>query len=503
MKHHFRRVTPESVGIPSYAILHFLDRAEELGIDLHSMILLRHGQICAEGWWEPFSPEYKHPMFSFSKSLTSTAIGFAIQEGLMSLDDKLVDIFPDKLPEIVSDNLTKCTIHDLLIMGCGHETEPMAKPGEDWIKTFLAHEFKYEPGTMFQYNTAGTNMLCAALARKTGQQLTEFLRPRLFDKIGIEDTFMATLPDGTEMGGAGYKLHTEDMARFITFIANRGKWDGEQLLNDSWFDRATEKQIETKNEVYTNTSPDWLLGYCYQYWRCRPEGVFRADGLFGQFGLVMTKQDAVLILTETTGRTQEILDAAWDILLPAMAEEALPEDPVTCGMLQNRMATLKMAGSRPGGYFAMDGSKPPFTGKTYHAIGGASLNLEGLASFSFGPQATPPAYHTLTLEEVPGSDDFSDDYYPNIRLTAETDAGQIELMIGMNGRFLTSTIQDMPFGTAGQWRSNNVLEFTTYALESVLGAHYRLNFTEQGLLIECDRIPAAMPTAPAVAFKAE
>ena len=125
-------------------------------------------------------------MFSFSKSLTSTAIGFARQEGILSLEEKLVDIFPDKLPENPSENLKKAEIRHLLMMGCGHETEiPNLGLGDpDWIKSFLTHPFVYEPGTHFLYNTAGTNLLSAILTRKTGQTLTEFLRPRLMEPWG-------------------------------------------------------------------------------------------------------------------------------------------------------------------------------------------------------------------------------------------------------------------------------------------------------------------------------
>ena len=178
------RTSPESVGIPSSAIEAFLDGAANRGIDLHSIMILRHGKVCAEGWWVPYSPELLHPMYSATKSFTSTAIGFAVQEGLLSLDTKLVDIFQDCLPENPSENLKKATIHDLLCMGCGHETEIMTMgAGSDWIKAFLAHEFKYEPGTTVQYNTAGTNMLCAALSSKR-KAAFEYLRPRFSTRSG-------------------------------------------------------------------------------------------------------------------------------------------------------------------------------------------------------------------------------------------------------------------------------------------------------------------------------
>lgn len=128
-------------------------------------------------------------------------------------------------------------------MSCGHETEintfDVNEP--DWIKNFLSHEFKYKPGTCFMYNTAGTNMLCAALKRRTGENLFEYLTPRLFEPLGMENIECFRLPDGIEMGGAGSRLKTEDMARFILFVSRHGKWEGKQLLNAEWFDMASAK----------------------------------------------------------------------------------------------------------------------------------------------------------------------------------------------------------------------------------------------------------------------
>lgn len=372
----FVRTSPESVGIPSAAIEAFLDGAANLGIDLHSLIILRDGKICAEGWWAPYSPELFHPMYSATKSFTSTAIGFAIQEGLLSLDTKLVDIFSDCLPENPSENLNKATIHDLLCMGCGHETEPALMNLEgNWIKNFLAHEFKYEPGTTFQYNTAGTNMLCAALYRVSGQQLSEYLRPRFFDKVGIGEFKTTYMPDGTEMGGAGYRLRTEDLARLCQFILNRGIWNGERLLNEEWFDKIGTKQIETKNDVYKNQSPEWLLGYSYQYWMCKEPGTFRADGLFGQFGVIIPSKNAAVVITETTGNTQGTLDLIWEHLYPAMGEP-LPEDSCAEAALKARLSRLTLA-RFPAGTIKGDSKY----NKTYKSAGGGSLGLRDLAGF--------------------------------------------------------------------------------------------------------------------------
>ena len=168
---YFKDVTPESAGISSKGILNFLDRIEENQIELHSFMVIRHGQCAAKGWWKPYDEKFRHPLYSFSKSLTATAIGFAEQEGILSLDEKIVDIFPDLLPENPSENLKKITLHHLLIMGCGHETEIMDN-SENWISTFLHHPVLHEPGTFYKYNTAGTNMLAAVL-RKERHRISE------------------------------------------------------------------------------------------------------------------------------------------------------------------------------------------------------------------------------------------------------------------------------------------------------------------------------------------
>ena len=234
----FQRVTPESVGIPSGAILDMLDQLYREGIEMHAFKLLRHGKVCAEGSWAPYTPETQHILFSFSKSFTSTAIGFAVQEGIISLDERLIDIFPEKSPENPSENLKKCQVRHLLMMGCGHETEISWTNGGDgdWVSQFLHHPFVYEPGTHFMYNTAGTNMLCAILKKKTGLDMTEFLKPRLFEPLGMGEIHCVKMLGDIEMGGAGMSVTIEEMARFVQFVANRGSWEGRQLLNPEWFD---------------------------------------------------------------------------------------------------------------------------------------------------------------------------------------------------------------------------------------------------------------------------
>lgn len=470
----FKRVRPEEVGVCSKGVLDFIDDVERRGVELHGMMLLRHGKVCAEGWWKPYNPDSPHMMYSFTKSLTSTAIGFARQEGKIALEDRLCDLFPDQMPKDPSENLLACTVRDLLTMSCGHAVEPpMLDPeNPDWVAGFLAQEFKYKPGTTFLYNTAGTNMLCAALRRRTGQNLTEYLKPRLFEPLGMRDIECALLPDGTEMGGAGSRLCTEDMARFIQFVANKGAWEGRQLLEASWFDLAASKQIGNVSEVYDSPNPDWRQGYGFQFWRCVPPHVFRADGAFGQYGVVFEDKDAVLILQSAAVNPDEQITAAWEHILPALTdEETLPECP-WAHVLEHRLRTAEM--------FPMLSERCANSEAKYGGVAFLpETPLPGLGDFIGGIWIVPPMGGrmrslSLTFEREKAV------------LACEEDRGTVTLDIGMNSHFALSTLHGRTYGAVGRWRGADRLEIEVRPAEAVGGKRWIWNFTGTGLVIESE-----------------
>ncbi|MBR4455571.1 MAG: beta-lactamase family protein [Solobacterium sp.] len=229
----FEMILPQEAGIPESSIRAFLKDVSRAGIELHRLMILRHGKCCCRIVWDPYGEEDFHPVYSFSKSITAAAVGFARQEGLLDLDERIADLFPEYLPENPSGNLLSCRIHHLLTMSCGHETE-CGDYSENWIRRFFAQPFVYEPGTFFLYNTPGTDILSAIIQKKTGQRVTEYLKPRLFDPLGIQEVKCARLPDamGTEHGGGGMKMKLEDMAAFTQFMLEDGSWNGRKLLSD-------------------------------------------------------------------------------------------------------------------------------------------------------------------------------------------------------------------------------------------------------------------------------
>jgi CubicO group peptidase (beta-lactamase class C family) len=207
------RSTPEEQGVSSKAVLKFVEAADNINT-LHSFMILRHGRVIGEGWWKPEAPDKPHVLASLSKSFTSTAIGMAIADGKLSLEDPVLKFFPGQAPEEPSANLKAMKVRDLLSMSCGHDTEPKAAGGGPSVKQFLAHPVVHPPGTHFQYNTMGTYTLSAILTKATGQTVLDYLKPRLFQPLGIENPQWDSSPEGYSLGGYGLKLCTEDIARF-------------------------------------------------------------------------------------------------------------------------------------------------------------------------------------------------------------------------------------------------------------------------------------------------
>ncbi len=315
------RATPESQGVSSQQVRQFVEAADQKINTLHSFMLVRHGHVIAEGWWKPEAADKPHVMWSLTKSFTSTAVGFAVAEGKLSIDDPVLKFFPDDAPEMPSDKLKAMRVRDLLTMNCGQEVEVKFSGDAPWTKQFLAHPVPHKPGTHFQYNTPGSFMLSAIVQKVTGQKEADYLQPRLFDPLGIAKPKWDENPQGISIGGYGLHICTEDIAKFGQFYLQKGNWNGKQLLSKSWIEQATSRQVSNGSDP----TRDWDQGYGFQFWRCR-HNCFRGDGKDGQICLVMPDQDAVLALTALTGDMQGELNVVWDNLLTAFHDKPLPEN---------------------------------------------------------------------------------------------------------------------------------------------------------------------------------
>jgi CubicO group peptidase (beta-lactamase class C family) len=333
------RSTPEAQGVSSDAVRAFVEAADRIDT-LHSFMLVRHGHVIAEGWWKPEAATKPHVLHSLSKSFTSAAVGLAIADGKLALDDKVLKFFPADAPADPSDNLKALTVRDLLTMSGGHDTEPKTGPGGPSVKQFLAHPFVHKPGTHFQYNSLGTYTLSAIISKVTGQTTLDYLKPRLFEPLGIDSPQWPTSREGYTIGGTGLRLCTEDIAKFGLLCLQKGKWNGRQLIPQSWVEAATSKQVPNDSESHTKIGVDWRQGYGYQFWRCT-HNAFRGDGAAGQFVVVIPGKDAVIAITADTGNMQGELNVVWDKLFPAFGDEALPEDDARRDKLKRAIDRLE------------------------------------------------------------------------------------------------------------------------------------------------------------------
>lgn len=450
--------TPESQGISSQAILDFIEAAETQQPNaLHSLIVARHGKIVAEGWWEPYDRETPHLLYSLSKSFTSTAIGLAVDEGIISLDDEVVKFYPENLPENPSDNLKAMRIRDLLRMTTGHGSDTygrMQSHPDGWAAGFLALPVEHKPGTIFIYNTGATYMLAAILQKVTGQSLVDYLQPRLFDPLGIKRPYWQKDPEGIEVGGTGLYLTTNDIVKFGQLYLQKGRWEGQQIIPESWVDMAT--SLQTSNG--SNPESDWDQGYGFQFWRCR-HGLYRGDGAFGQYCIVMPEQDAVVAITSGSSDMQGIMNMVWEHLLPAMKAEALPVNLEIQQALLEKLAKLSL---------------DPVQGNLSSAIAG---NISGKKYTISGEKAE---YNAVSFDL--GNDNKS------ITMWINGEAQQIPVGYSemKRGEMTIPGWGRVPVAASGAWISDNSYRAMVYHVSAPHAVIFNFTFSGNEVIIDSE-----------------
>ncbi|GAA1133682.1 hypothetical protein GCM10009630_34840 [Kribbella jejuensis] len=367
------RSTPEAQDLSAAALDSFVGALDAGQPEIQTVTVVRHGHVVLEEAWAPYRADDRHLLFSVSKSFTSTAIGLAVDAGLLTLDDRVISFFTaDELPETISDNLAAMTVRHLLTMTTGHSKDTVDALSRDrrMVKVFLGLEVVHEPGTVFVYNSGATYMLSAILQRLAGENLLDYLRPRLFEPLGATEAIWQVSQEGIVVGGWGLSLNTESLACFGQLLLQHGEWDGKQLVPAEWFEAATSRQVPNDNEE----NPDWKQGYGFQFWRGR-HNTYRADGAFGQFVLVFPEYDAVLVTTSATGDMQAILNTAWEYLLPALEGKDVPVVPRPS---QLELPPPSGAAPAPG-----DGQTYRFAGSNATGLTAVRLDADGTGTFTF------------------------------------------------------------------------------------------------------------------------
>lgn len=331
---------PECAGLSSKGLLRYLEEVEKQGVELHSVKVLRHGKLAMTANFAPYDDQTPHMLFSLSKAFCSAAAGFAVQEGLLRWDSRVVEVLSEDAPESPSEWLKSVTLHHLLCMGSGLKEESDGIAGQqgvtEWAKAVLAHDCAREPGTWFHYNSHGTYLVSRMVQKVTGMTVRDYLIPRLFVPLGIPVPFWSSSPEKVNCGGWGLYLTGDSIARFGQCLLQKGMWEGRQVLPLEWLERGTAAQIDNSNG---NKDPnnEWHQGYGYQFWRTRGNR-YRGDGAFGQICMVSEEKDmavAVIAGVDDMGKEMQLMH---EYLFPAADMEPGTEEDQKA--LQEKLAAL-------------------------------------------------------------------------------------------------------------------------------------------------------------------
>ncbi|WP_406010705.1 beta-lactamase family protein [Streptomyces sp. NBC_00637] len=392
---------PSAQGVDATGVLAFLDAVEAAeAIEPHGLMILRHGRVVAAGWWEPYTSDRLHLLYSLSKSFTSTAVGMAVAEGLIGLDDPVLSYFPELDADITDPRSRAMLVRHVAAMASGHREETYdrahALDPDDLVRGFLLLPPDRDPGTVFAYNQPATFALAAIVRRVTGESLTSYLRPRLLDPLGIGEIAWLTDRSGRELGFSGLHATTDAIARLGQLYLDGGVWEGERLLSEEWVAEATRAHTATAAPATAEADrTDWERGYGFQFWRSRHG--YRGDGAYGQFCVVLPEQDAVLAMTAATNDMQAVLSLAWEHLLPAFRPRPAAGREDADAALARRLAHLALPPA-PGAP-APPGRGDVWSGAGFTPRGGVCADQPGLtrAVVTEGTDGW-----TLTLVEQPG-----------------------------------------------------------------------------------------------------
>ena len=393
MRTEFERTTPESVGISSEGILQFLDALEGDFTQMHGLMIMRHEKIACEGWWAPFAPGLHHMCNSLTKTYMGTAIGVAIKEGLLSLDDKLYDIFPEYKPEDPTPFQENLTIRNTLRFSTGMTKFPSMEG--NWVKNFINLDLTYMPGTTFYYNSVASTFLGKVIEKLTGKTVYEYLEEKVFPYIGIDAKNLdhGIAPEGYDMWAWRTVSTTEDNLRLMKLYKDGGVAGGEQLLTPEYVKLAT--SLQTDNSSHPGDNPDSHCGYGFQMWMCAYPGAYRADGAGGQYSIVIPDKDMIVSINENAMNAQKTLTAIWEYLIPAVKDDVLPGNETALKRLTYRLKHACIAHPE---YAPYSPCKESFGGIFKAVEGSFDLYCAGMSAQENVPGMTAKNVETVSLD---------------------------------------------------------------------------------------------------------
>lgn len=336
--------TPEQAGISSAHVLRFIRSLDEWNLSTHSLLLSRGDNVFAECYYAPFDKDFKHRMYSTTKSMVALAVGFCVQDGLVSLDDPMAKYFPEYASKPV---IPDTTVREMLEMKTTHE-------GLNWFKLhapdraalYFEVAGRKQAGTLFSYDSQGSFMLCALVENVTGKPFMEYLKDKVFREIGaFESACCLQCPGGHSWGDSGALCTARDLWHFARFVLNGGTWAGKRYLNEAFLKAATAPHVP--NNPYGFRDYHETNGYGYQFWGAH-NGCFATLGMGGQISVCNKKHDLIFVITSDNQGNPFAYEHIFamlnrHILEPLDESDApLDEDPAAKAALDAYVASRKL-----------------------------------------------------------------------------------------------------------------------------------------------------------------
>lgn len=455
---------PEETGIPSNCIIQFIHRLEQTGIPMHSLLLLHCDKLITEAYYDPCRPDTLHRMFSISKSFTSIAIGLLEAEGKLSLTDKIIDYFPDKVPTDVHPYIVNMTIRDMLMMRtCHASTTYKLDMARDWVESFFTTPPTHPAGRIFHYDTSSAHTLCALAERLSGMPLLSYLKEK-FPELGLsEESYMLTDPFGISLGGSGLVATSMDLLKFGYLIYHRGYVEGRQLVPASYIDTATSFLSDTRMTAPVLSEAQ---GYGYQFWR-NQKGGYTCYGMGGQLIIFLPEYDLICVTTADTqgigGGNQAIYDALYEEILPHIGLEELPVNANTVSLYRQTLSRLRVT--------PLQGGIP-------------SLQQQRINGSIFSIAANPMGFTDLSVTFTPAQENTdSDKAVGALRFTLKGTPCQINFGLGhlVTGIF---PIYEQFYGASAVWVTEDTLYIKVHVIDAYVGSvHFELSFGREDVTV--------------------
>lgn len=321
--------SPERMGIRSEDILACIQKFEQEELATHDFIVMRRGNVVFEQYWKPFHKDFNHRMYSVTKSFVSLAIGFLEQDGILGLDDRIVDYFPNEAKAATDPHFEELTVRQMLMMRTAKKRHNWfdRKPADRVLDYFQNENLPRHPGTFFEYDSHGSFILCALVERLSGKTLMNYLREKLLDRIGFsKDADMLTCPGGHSWGDSALLCKPTDLLKVAQFCLQKGRWEGKQILNERYITEATSCQVKTVTTYYPGYHSG---GYGYQFW-CSYDNSFSFNGMGCQYAICIPDKEMVIVYnSDNQGNDYAkkiIFDTVFDLIVRRAEDEPLPEN---------------------------------------------------------------------------------------------------------------------------------------------------------------------------------